>query len=298
MYQKVEDKLDHYSTTAEHYGDLALNFATEYGLKLLGALTIFLIGKWIAKQALKLMRHGMERAQVDVTLISFFSNVIYVALIIAIIVAAASNLGINTSSFIAIFGAAGLAIGLALKDTLANVGAAVLIIFFRPFKVNDSIEVSGVAGTVKNINLFSTTLTTADNRSIIIPNGTLVAGNIINNTGNAHRRIDMVFDIDYKDDLKLAKEVISNVLEAHPKVLKDPIYIVAVGALGANSVQIYAQPWVFTEDYLKIKFEITEQVKLEFDKNNLSIPFPQMDLHVRKEDNVLATLPLSSPQIS
>ncbi|MDO9208792.1 MAG: mechanosensitive ion channel, partial [Sulfuricurvum sp.] len=133
-------------------------------------------------------------------------------------------------------------------------------------------------------NLFSTTLTTADNRSIIIPNGTLVAGNIINNTGNAHRRIDMVFDIDYKDDLKLAKEVISHVLETHPKVLKDPIYIVAVGALGANSVQIYAQPWVLTEDYLKIKFEITEQIKLEFDKNNLSIPFPQMNLHVRKED--------------
>lgn len=283
MYQKVEDKLEHYGTTAEHYSDLAINFATEYGLKLLGALAIFLIGKWIAKQALKLMRSGMERGGVDATLISFSSNVIYVALIIAIVVAAASNLGINTSSFIAIFGAAGLAIGLALKDTLANVGAAVLIIFFRPFKVNDSIEVSGVAGTVKTINLFSTTLTTADNRSIIIPNGTLVAGNIINNTGNAHRRIDMIFDIDYKDDLKLAKEVISNVLETHPKVLKDPIYIVAVGALGTNSVQIYAQPWVFTEDYLKIKFEIIEQVKLEFDKNNLSIPFPQMDLHVRKD---------------
>ena len=286
MYRQVEDKLEHYSTTAERYSDIALNFATEYGLKLLGALAIFLIGKWIAKQLLKLMRHGMERAKVDTTLISFFSNVIYVALIIAIVVAAASNLGINTSSFIAIFGAAGLAIGLALKDTLANVGAAVLIIFFRPFKVNDSIEVSGVAGTVKAINLFSTTLTTADNRSIIIPNGTLVAGNIINNTGNVHRRIDMVFDIDYKDDLKLAKEVISHVLEGHPKVLKDPIYIVAVGALGTNSVQIYAQPWVFTEDYLKIKFEITEQVKLEFDKNNLSIPFPQMNLHVQKGDNV------------
>jgi len=286
MLQNVEQKVEHISTRAEHYSDLALNFATEYGLKLLGAIAIFLIGKWLAKQFLKLMRRGMERAQVDATLISFSSNVVYVALIIAIVVAAASNLGINTSSFIAIFGAAGLGIGLALKDTLANVGAAVLIIFFRPFKVNDSIEVSGVAGTVKAINLFSTTLTTADNRSIIIPNGTLVAGSIINNTGNAHRRIDMVFDIDYKDDLKLAKDVISHVLEAHPKVLKDPIHIVAVGALGANSVQIYAQPWVLTEDYLKIKFEITEQVKLEFDKNNLSIPFPQMNLHVQKGENV------------
>ncbi|MDD4855011.1 MAG: mechanosensitive ion channel [Sulfuricurvum sp.] len=282
MLQKVEHKLEHYTTTAEHYGDLALNFTTEYGLKLLGALAIFLIGKWIAKQFLKLMRRGMEQAQIDATLISFFNNVVYVALIIAIIVAAASNLGINTSSFIAIFGAAGLAIGLALKDTLANVGAAVLIIFFRPFKVNDSIEVSGVAGTVKTINLFSTTLTTPDNRSIIIPNGTLVVGNIINNTSNMHRRIDLIFDIDYQDDLKMAKEVISNVLSEHPKVLKEPAFVVAVGALAANSVQLYARPWGLSEEYWDIRFELLEAIKLKFDEHGITVPFPQMDLHVRK----------------
>ncbi len=279
MLQKVEQKVVHLSTTAEYYSDLALNFATEYGLKLLGALAIFLIGKWIAKQFLKLMRRGMERAQVDATLISFSSNVIYVALIIAIVVAAASNLGINTSSFIAIFGAAGLAIGLALKDTLANVGAAVLIIFFRPFKVGDAIEVSGVVGTVQSINLFSTTLTTADNRSIIIPNGTLVAGNIINNTGNVDRRIDLVFDIDYKDDLKLAKEVISNVLSEHPKVLKEPAFVVAVGALAANSVQLYARPWALSEEYWDVRFELIEAIKLKFDEHHITVPFPQMDLH-------------------
>lgn len=282
MLQKVEHKLEHYTTTVEHYGDLALNFTAEYGLKLLGALAIFLIGKWIAKQFLKLMRRGMERAQVDATLISFFNNVVYVALIIAIIVAAASNIGINTSSFIAIFGAAGLAIGLALKDTLANVGAAVLIIFFRPFKVNDSIEVSGVAGTVKTINLFSTTLTTPDNRSIIIPNGTLITGNIINNTSNMHRRIDLIFDIDYQNDLKIAKEVISNVLSEHPKVLKEPAFVVAVGALAANSVQLYARPWGLSEEYWDIRFELLEAIKLKFDEHGISVPFPQMDLHVRK----------------
>jgi len=271
----------------EVYTDLAIGYATEYGLKILGAFAIFFIGKWLARQFIKLMRRGMERAAVDATLISFSGNVIYVALFIAIVVAAASNLGINTSSFIAIFGAAGLAIGLALKDTLANVGAAVLIIFFRPFKVNDSIEVSGVIGTVKSINLFSTTLTTADNRSIIIPNGTLVAGNIINNTGNAHRRIDLVFDIDYKDDLKIAKETIAQVLESHPKVLTDPIYTVAVGALAANSVQIFARPWVLTEEYWDIRFELIEMIKIEFDKNGITVPFPQMDLHVRKETDIL-----------
>jgi len=282
MLQKVEQKVEHLTTRAEHYSDLVLSFATEYGLKLLGALAIFFIGKWIAKQFLKLMRSGMERAQVDATLISFSNNVVYVALIIAIIVAAASNLGINTSSFIAIFGAAGLAIGLALKDTLANVGAAVLIIFFRPFKVNDSIEVSGVVGTVKTINLFSTTLTTPDNRSIIIPNGTLVAGNIINNTSNMHRRIDLIFDIDYQNDLKIAKEVISNVLSEHPKVLKEPAFVVAVGALAANSVQLYARPWGLSEEYWDIRFELLEAIKLKFDEHGITVPFPQMDLHVRK----------------
>jgi len=282
MLQKVEQKVEHLSTKAEHYSDVVLNFATEYGLKLLGALAIFFIGKWLAKQFLKLMRRGMERAQVDATLISFSSNVIYVALIIIIVVAAASNLGINTSSFIAIFGAAGLAIGLALKDTLANVGAAVLIIFFRPFKVHDAIEVSGVAGTVKSINLFSTTLTTADNRSIIIPNGTLVAGNIINNTSNIHRRIDLILDIDYQDNLKVAKEVIAAVLSEHPSVLEEPPFVVAVGALAANSVQLYARPWVLSEEYWDVRFELIEAIKLKFDEHHITVPFPQMDLHVRK----------------
>jgi small conductance mechanosensitive channel len=266
----------------EYYTERVLEYGTDYGIKILGALAIFFIGKWVIRKAITLMRHGMEKSRVDETLISFFANAIYVALMIAIIVAAASNLGINTTSFIAVFGAAGLAIGLALKDTLANVGAAVLIIFFRPFKVGDFIEASGVMGNVKSINLFSTSLTTADNRSIIIPNGALIAGNIINYTGNDQRRIDMVFDIDYKDDLKLAKEVILKILLEHPIVLEDPSPVVAVGALGTNSVQIFARPWVKTEDYWNVLFEITELVKLEFDKHNISIPFPQMDLHVKK----------------
>ncbi|MDD2828356.1 MAG: mechanosensitive ion channel [Sulfuricurvum sp.] len=283
MLQKVEQNVEHISTKAEHYTDIAINFATEYGLKLIGAIAIFLIGKWIAGQIIKLMRRGMERAHVDATLISFSSNVVYVALIIAVVVASASNLGINTSSFIAIFGAAGLAIGLALKDTLANVGAAVLIIFFRPFKVGDSIEVSGVNGTVEVINLFSTTLATADNRTIIIPNGTLVAGNIINNTGKSNRRIDMVFDIDYKDDLKVAKEVISEVFKNHPKILAEPAFMVSVGALGANSVQLYARPWVLVEDYWDVRFAVTEEIKLKFDEHGITVPFPQMVTHVKRE---------------
>ena len=264
----------------EKYTDLALQYGAEYGIKLLGSLFIFLIGRWISTQIVVLIKKGMGKAHVDQTLISFVANGIYVALIIVVVIASIGNLGVQTTSFVAVFGAAGLAVGLALKDTLSNVGAAVLIIFFKPFKVGDYIEASGVQGIVHSMNLFSTTLTTADNRSIIIPNGALIAGNIINYTSNHQRRIDMVFDIDYKDDLKLSKEVVLQVLRAHPKVLKDPAPVVVVGALGDNSVQLYARPWVTADAYWDTKFEITESVKLEFDKHDISIPFPQMDLHL------------------
>jgi len=278
-------KIEHVEDKVAHYSDIILEYSTEYGLKILGALLIFFIGKWVARKIIALMRRGMERAGVDPTLISFASNALYVVLIIMIIVAAISNVGVETTSFMAIFGAAGLAIGLALKDTLANVGAAVLIIFFRPFKVGDFIEASGVMGNVKSINLFSTTLTTTDNRSIIIPNGALIAGNIINYTGNQTRRIDMTFVIDYKDDLRVAKEVVMNVLQSHEKVLKEPEPIVAVGALERDGVQLIVRPWVIVEDYWNVSFEITESVKLEFDKHHITVPFPQMDLHVKKRDN-------------
>lgn len=275
-------KIEHVEDKVVHYSDIALEYATEYGLKILGALLIFFIGKWIAQKIIALMRRGMQQAHVDPTLISFASNALYVVLIVMIIIAAISNVGIETTSFMAIFGAAGLAIGLALKDTLANVGAAVLIIFFRPFKVGDFIEASGVMGNVKSINLFSTTLTTADNRSIIIPNGALIAGNIINYTGNHTRRIDMTFQIDYKDDLRLAKEVVMNVIQSHEKVLKDPEPVVAVGALERDGVQLIVRPWVAVADYWDVMFEVTELVKLEFDKHHITVPFPQMDLHVKK----------------
>ncbi len=275
-------KIEQVENKVTQYSDIALGYATEYGLKILGAILIFFIGKWVARKIITLMRRGMERANVDPTLISFASNALYVVLIVMIVIAAISNVGVETTSFMAIFGAAGLAIGLALKDTLTNVGAAVLIIFFRPFKVGDFIEASGVMGNVKSINLFSTTLTTADNRSIIIPNGALIAGNIINYTGNNTRRIDMTFQIDYKDDLRLAKEVVLNVLQSHEKVLKDPEPVVAVGALERDGVQLIVRPWVAVEHYWDTMFEITESVKLEFDKHQITVPFPQMDLHVKK----------------
>ncbi|MDP3266244.1 MAG: mechanosensitive ion channel [Sulfuricurvum sp.] len=279
MLQKIEHKIENYSTTAEHYADAAMGFATEYGLKLLGAIAIFIIGRWIVKVVLKLMKGMMTRARVDETLISFAAHVAYAALILVVITMAASNIGVNTTSFVAIFASAGLAVGLALKDTLANVGAAVLIIFFRPFKVGDSIETAGVMGTVKTIDLFSTTLTTPDNRSIIIPNGSLIGGNIINNTGNSTRRIDMVFLIDYKDDLSVVRQAVITVLENNTRVLKSPAYIVAVETLGRDGVHLVVQPWVKVDDYADVKFEVTEAIKNEFDKHTIAIATSPIDLH-------------------
>lgn len=279
MLQKIEYKIENYSSAAGHYGDIAISFAAEYGLKLLGAIAIFIIGRWIVKGVLSLMRGMMTRARVDETLISFAAHVAYAALILVVIAMAASNLGVNTTSFVAIFASAGLAVGLALKDTLANVGAAVLIIFFRPFKVGDSIETAGAMGTVKVINLFSTTLSTPDNRSIIIPNGSLIGGNIINNTGNSTRRIDMLFLIDYKDDLSVVRQAVSTVLEENTRVLKSPAYVVAVETLGRDGVHLVVQPWVNVDDYADVKFEVTEAIKNEFDKHNIAIAVSPTDLH-------------------
>lgn len=279
MLQKIEHKIEHYGTTAEHYGDLAITYATDYGVKLLGAIAIFIIGRWVAKVILNLMRGMMTRARVDETLISFAVHVAYAVLIFVVIAMSASNMGISSTSFVAVFASAGLAVGLALKDTLANVGAAVLIIFFRPFKVGDYIETAGVMGTVKTINLFSTTLSTPDNRSIIIPNGSLISGNIINNTGNSTRRIDMVFLIDYKDDLSVVRQAVSTVLDNTARVLKSPAYIVAVDTLGRDGVHLLVQPWVKVEDYVDVKFEVTEAIKNEFDNYKITVPLLPTDLH-------------------
>lgn len=279
MLQKIEHKIEHYGMSAERYSDLALAYAADYGVKLLGAIVIFIIGRWTVKAVVNLMRWTMTRAHVDETLISFASHVLYAVLIFVVIAMAASNMGISSTSFIAVFASAGLAVGLALKDTLANVGAAVLIIFFRPFKVGDSIETAGAMGTVKAINLFSTTLSTPDNRSIIIPNGSLIGGNITNNTGNSTRRIDMLFLIHYNDDLAVVKQAVITVLENNDRVLKSPHYIVAVETLGRDGVHLVVQPWVNVDDYADVKFEVTEAIKNEFDKCKITIAPSPIDLN-------------------
>ncbi len=253
-----------------------------YGLKLLGALAIFVFGKWIAKALTKTIRKLMERANVEATLVSFVGSLIYVLLMIVVILAALNNLGVNTTSFVAILGAAGLAVGLALQGTLSNVGAAVLLILFRPFKVGDFVEAGGTAGVVEEINMFSTIFKTGDNKIVIVPNGAIIGGTITNYSAKETRRVDWTFGIGYEDDLKLAKKTLEEILEADARILKDPAIFVAVSELADSSVNFVCRAWVKSGDYWGVYFDTIEKVKLVFDEKGISIPYPQMDVHLDK----------------
>jgi len=226
----------------------------------------------------------MLKAKIDNTLVEFLDSVIYFALFVVVVLASLNALGINTTSFLAIFGAAGLAVGLALKDSLANIGAAVLIIIFRPFQVGDFVDAAGASGTVQDINLFSTIIITGDNKTIIVPNSSVIGGNITNYSNKPLRRVSHVFGIGYGDDLKLAKETLIQIMEADERVLKDPAPFVAVGELGQSSVNLVFRAWVKTEEYWDVHFDMLERVKLAFDEKGISIPYPQMDIHTNKTD--------------
>jgi small conductance mechanosensitive channel len=250
-----------------------------YGLKFLGALLIFFVGKKLASWASVLATKMMERAKVEVTLTKFFANVIYGFLLVVVVLAALSNIGIETTSFVAVLGAAGLAVGLAFKDTFANVGAGVLLIVFRPFKVGDFISAAGESGTVEEINLFSTFVRTGDNKLIIIPNGRIVGANITNFSTKPTRRVDLKFGVSYGDDLRLVKQTLREILDADERVLKDPEPFVAVSELADSSVNFVVRAWVNSGDYWAVYFDTTEKVKLTFDEKGITIPFPQMQLH-------------------
>lgn len=266
------------------YSELAIVYASEYGLKIIAALAIFFIGKWGVRKTTAFSKKIMLKAQIDLTLIEFLENVIYFTLFIVIVLASLNALGINTTSFLAIFGAASLAIGLALKDSLSNIGAAVLIIIFKPFKVGDFINAADASGTVEGINLFSTIMATPDNNTIMVPNSTIIGSNITNYSSKPIRRINLIFGIDYNDDLKLAKEILTRIIKEDDRVLKEPAPFVAVNELADNSVNLLFRLWVKTEQYWDVHFEMLEKVKLAFDEKGISIPFPQMNIHIQKEE--------------
>jgi len=271
--------------TVSKYTDLAITYASEYGLKIVAAILIFVIGKWVVKKLTVVTKNLMEKAKIDQTLVEFGESLVYFVLLLMVILASLNALGIDTTSFLAVFGAASLAIGLALQGSLANVGAAVLIIIFRPFKVGDFVDAGGATGTVEDINLFSTVIAPLDNRTIIVPNAAIVGGNITNYSMKENRRVDHVFGISYDDDLKLAKETLMQIMVEDERVVQDPAPFVAVSELGDNSVNFTTRAWVKTEDYWDVYFEQIEKVKLTFDEKGLSFPYPQMDVHMDKEQN-------------
>ncbi len=251
-----------------------------YGLKIVAAILIFVVGRWVARALRNVIKRMMTKGNVDVMLVSFVGHLTYIALLAFVIIAALNQLGIQTTSFIAIIGAAGLAIGLALQGSLANFAAGVLMIIFRPFQVGDYIEGAGVAGAVEKVQIFTTQLKTPDNKTIIIPNAKIMGDNITNYSAKDTRRVDMVIGVGYGDDLKKVREILEDILAKDHRILKDPAPTIGVLELGDNSVNFAVRPWVKRDDYWGAYFDVTESVKRRFDEEGISIPYPQRDVHL------------------
>jgi len=256
------------------------DIVTVWGLKVVAAIAIFIIGRWIAKLVRRGVMRMMERAKVDAIITGFVSNIAYITLLAFVVIAALGQLGIQTTSFIAILGAAGLAIGLALQGSLANFAAGFLMILFRPFKVGDFIEGAGVAGVVEEMQIFTTTLKTGDNKIIIVPNAKLSGDNIINYSARETRRVDMTVGVAYDADLSKVKEVLNEIISKEERILADPAPQVAVAELADSSVNFIVRVWTSTSDYWGVKFAVTETVKNRFDAEGIGIPFPQRDIHI------------------
>ena len=260
-------------------------YLAEYGLKILGAIIIFVVGKWLAKIISQITEKALIKAKIEKTLAKFVKNLTNIGLLIFVVIASLASLGVETTQFAVVIGAAGLAIGLALQGSLANFASGFLMIIFRPFKVGDFIEAAGIKGTVKEIRIFNTILNTPENLRAIIPNAHVTGGNIINYTVNGKRRVDLVIGISYGDDLRKAKKIIEDTLAADQRVLQDPAPTVAVSELADSSVNFVVRPWVKAADYWDVYFETTENIKLALDKNGITIPFPQTDVHIKNGAN-------------
>ena len=258
---------------------------TVFGTKLLVALLILFIGRWAAKLILKGIERTMRKADVDPTLITFVVNITNVGILVFVCIAALGQLGVQTTSIIAVIGAAGLAVGLALQGALANFAAGFLLIVFKPFKVGDFIEGAGVAGVVEAIHIFTTQMRTADNKTVIVPNAKLTDDNIVNWTVKGTRRVDLIFGIGYRDDIDEARKLIAEVIAADERILRNPPAEIAVSELAESSVNVTVRPWVKVKDYWDVYCDVTEKIKKTFDSNGISIPYPQQDVHLYRHDS-------------
>lgn len=269
---------------AEKITGLVDTYAIPWGINIVMALAIFIIGRIVAKIIVNLVGKLLARSNHDDMLVDFLKAILNSLLMLFVIVAALDQLGVDTTSLVAILGAAGLAIGLSLQGSLQNFAAGVMLLVFKPFKSGDFVEAAGAAGVVKSISIFTTVMTTGDNKEVIIPNGAIYSGNITNYSAKETRRVDMVVGIGYDADLKRAKEILHEIADADERILKEPGITIAVAELADSSVNFVVRPWAKTSDFWGVKFDFTEQVKLRFDEEGISIPFPQMDIHIQKED--------------
>jgi len=256
--------------------------ATEWAIQIGIAIAIFLVGKYIARQVSNLLKKGMTKAGTDTLLVGFIANITYGILLVAVVLAAVDSLGVNVTSLMAIVGAAGLAVGLAMKDSLSNFAAGVMIIIFRPFKIGDYILAGGTAGSVDEIGLFATMMHTPDNQRIIVPNSSIIGGNITNVSALPTRRVDLVFGISYDDNIGQARDIIKAVIDADERILKDPEAAIVVGELGDSSVNINVRPWVNSADYWAVRGDLLETIKVRFDEAGISIPYPQQDVYMHE----------------
>jgi len=277
------DVMEVIPTSVEDVSQLWLtvqDLATDWGIKVLAALAIFIIGRWVAKGIRRGVRRMMEKGGADPIIIGFVGSIVYIALLAFVVIAALGQLGIQTTSFIAILGAAGLAVGLALQGSLSNFAAGFLMIIFRPFKVGDFVEAAGVAGVVKDMQIFTTTMKTGDNKTIIIPNAKISGDNIINYSAEENRRVDMTVGVAYDADLSKVRDVLNDIISKEERILSDPAPQVAVAELADSSVNFIVRVWTKTGDYWGVKFDATETIKNRFDEAGIGIPFPQRDIHI------------------
>lgn len=251
-----------------------------WGTKILFALIIFIVGRWIVSALVRALRRALGKSDMDEMLVNFLASIAYMALLVVVVLAALEQLGVNTTSALAVFGAAGLAIGLALQGSLANFAAGVMLVFFRPFKTGDFVEAAGIMGVVEEIRIFSTLLRTPDNREITVPNKQIYEGVIVNFSARDTRRIDLQFGIGYSDDLKKAKELLARILRENQRILAEPEPQILLLELADSSVNIAVRPWVKSDVYWEVRADLLEKVKAAFDANGISIPFPQREIHM------------------
>jgi len=266
--------------------ELLMNdYALPWAIKIVTAILIFVIGRMIVKFVVGLVKKLLNKSQsMDEMLTDFIGSILNAVLLLFVIIAALNQLGVDTSSLVALIAAAGLAIGLALQGSMQNFAAGVMILIFKPFKGGDFIEAGGVTGVVEKIQIFSTLMRTGDNKEVIVPNGAIYSGAITNFSARDTRRVDMVFGIGYDDDIRLAKSILEKLVSEDARILPEPQPVVALSELADSSVNFVVRPWVNSGDYWVVLWDMNEKVKLAFDEAGISIPYPQMDVHLHKQD--------------